>query len=384
MKSQAAQKDNAENQKTALRVKIHGMSHGFLDYLRPFYLGDDSGLQKFRYVLWVDIMGSQGKMMRNVRTASIPLMKLHVAALNAKKKTLGGVDLFPVIDGIYVVSERFDSMGFFISDVFRSMAAEFLVLKQWERSVIRGAIAFGPVILGAECKGGAPILKESDYANSILLGMPLVQAFTAEKAAPPFGVIVHESVRAFGEMRTHPVTVPLWRWWGRNLENTRIASALLPSLRDYFAWCRKNPVTSGYAPDRIDAHQALAEEYLPELEDASGSLSKRSQFRRPKSRETPRRKRDVVPGPEKQIAKLRRILNLSGEQVEQIKPILEEREQQVSEVSKDKSLDPEVRHLKVKDIVDGNRARIQSFLSEAQRNILVEREYSHRTSYRQV
>jgi hypothetical protein len=87
--------------------------------------------------------------MRNVRTASIPLMKLHVAALNAKKKTVGGVDLFPVIDGIYVVSEHLASIRFFISDVFRSMAAEFLVLKDWERSVIRGAIAYGPVIFGS-------------------------------------------------------------------------------------------------------------------------------------------------------------------------------------------------------------------------------------------
>lgn len=70
-------------------------------------------------------------------------MKLHIAALAAKKKTLGGIELFPVIDGIYVVSEHFSSIAFFLSDVFRSMAAEFLVLKNWERSVIRG--------VGAEC-----------------------------------------------------------------------------------------------------------------------------------------------------------------------------------------------------------------------------------------
>jgi hypothetical protein len=389
MKNQTKKKDNAEDQKTELRAKIHGMSPGFLDYLRPYYLGDDSGPQKFRYVLWVDVMGSQGKMLRNVRTASIPLMKLHVAALNAKKKTFGGVDLFPVIDGIYVVSEHLASIGFFISDVFRSMAAEFLVLKHWERSVIRGAIAYGPVILGEECKEGAPILKESNYANWILLGMPLVQAFTAEKAAPPFGVFVHESVRAFGRMGTHPVTVPLWRWWSKNPENMRIASALLSSLQDYFAWCRKNPVTTGYPPDRIDAHQALAEEYLREFENRSGSsasvfLGKGSKFREPKTQEATQGKRDVGPGPDRQITKLREILNLSDEQVEQIKPILEEREQQVSEVSKDKSFTPEVRHLKLMDIVDESKARIHSFLSEAQRTILIEREHSHRANHGEV
>jgi len=328
-------------------------------------------------------------MLRNVRTASIPLMKLHVAALNAKKKTSGGVDLFPVIDGVYVVSEHLASIAFFISDVFRSMAAEFLVVKHWERSVIRGAIAYGPVILGEECKEGAPILKESNYANSILLGMPLVQAFMAEKAAPPFGVFVHESVRAFGQMGTRPVTVPLWRWWSTNSENTRIASALLPSLQNYFEWCRKNPVTTGYPPDRIDAHQTLAEEYLREFENRPGSsasvlLSKRSKIREPKTQETTRGKRDVTSGPDKQITKLKEMLSLSDEQVVQIKPILEERERQMSEVLKDKLLDSEVRHLKLTDIVADSKAKIRSLLSDAQGAILIEREHSHKAKHGEV
>jgi hypothetical protein len=389
MNKQTKKKDNPQDQKTELRAKIHGMSPGFLNYLRPYYLGDDSGPQRFRYVLWLDIMGSQGKMLRNVRTASIPLMKLHVAALNAKKKTSDGVDLFPVIDGIYAVSEHLASIGFFISDVFRSMAAEFLVLKNWERSVIRGAIAYGPVILGEDCKEGAAILKESNYANSILLGMPLVQAFTAERAAPPFGVFVHESVRAFGQIGTRPVTVSLWHWWSKSVENMNIASALLPTLQDYFAWCRKNPVTTGYPPDRIDAHQALAEEYLREFENGSGSSKsvfqgKRSKFKRPKTQEATQGKREVVPGPDRQITKLRAILSLSDEQVEQIKPILEERERRVSEVSKDKTLLPEVRQLKLIDVVDESKARIHSFLSEAQRTILIEREHSHRANHGEV
>jgi hypothetical protein len=102
VKDQTKKESNTQDLKTEVRTKIHGLSPGFLDYLRPYYLGDDSGLQKFRYVLWVDIMGSQGKMLRNVRTAFIPLMKLHVAALNAKKKTLGGVNLFPVLGTVSI------------------------------------------------------------------------------------------------------------------------------------------------------------------------------------------------------------------------------------------------------------------------------------------
>jgi hypothetical protein len=239
--------------------------------------------------------------------------------------------------------------------------------------------------LGAECKEGASILKESDYANSILLGMPLVQAYTAEKGAPPFGVHVHESVRAFGQIGTHRVTVPLWRWWSKNADSMRIAAALVPSLRSYFEWCRKNPVTSGYPPHRIDAHRVLAEEYFGEFDkrSASGTSAigiKESKLRKSKIHKTIQSERDTVPGPDRQIAKLRKILNLGDEQVEQIKPVIEAREAKLNEVRKDKSLNKEVRGLKIIDLIDESKATIQSFLNEAQKNILIEREQVHKAN----
>lgn len=378
MKTPGKPKDENKDHYSKGGAKIYGLSPGTLDYLRPFYLGTQSGPQKSRYVLWVDIMGSQGKMLRNVRTASIPLMKLHVAALNAKKKTIGEIDLFPVIDGIYVVSEHFSAIVFFISDVFRSMGAEFLVLKNWERSVLRGAVAYGPVIMGGECKEGAAILKQSDYANSILLGMPLVQAYTAEKGAPPFGVSVHESVRAFGRLGEDRITVSLWRWWGRNQVNMKIANALLPSLRSYYEWCRKNPTASGYLPERIVAHQAMAGEYFGQF--ASGSLpgtpasAKSSKTRIQPIKHT---QGEAVPHPDQQISKLRKVLNLSDEQVDNIKPIINAREAKVMELTKDRSLAAEVRRLAINDLISESRSKMQAFLNDEQKTVLVEREQVH-------
>lgn len=356
------------------QTNIRGLSQGFLDYVRPYYRGDESGSQKSVYVLWVDIMGSQGKMLRNVRTASIPLMKLHVAALAAKKKTFGGIELFPVIDGIYVVSEHFSSIVFFLSDVFRSMAAEFLVLKNWERSIIRGAVAYGPVILGKECKEGSLLLKESTYADAILLGMPLVQAYTAERDAPPFGIVVHESVRAFGQMGERPIGTPLWRWWTKSKENSKIAAALLSSLRDYFAWCLSNPVTSGYQADRIEVHRRLADEYLGEFKDgwkvraSTGPL--KSEAKRDKGV-------SVLTGPERQIKKLQERLRLTEKQIEQIKPILEKREASLSDLRRDRSIDREVRRLKILDVVAHSKDQIQSLLDETQLKILIDSEQAH-------
>lgn len=54
MKNQPKQEDKTEDHSSQVQAKIHGMSHGFLNYLRPYYLGDASGPQKSRYVLWVE------------------------------------------------------------------------------------------------------------------------------------------------------------------------------------------------------------------------------------------------------------------------------------------------------------------------------------------
>jgi hypothetical protein len=105
--------------------------------------------------------------------------------------------------------------------------------------------------MGAECKKGAAILKESDYANSVLLGMPLVQASAAEKCTPPFAVSIDESLRAFGRLGTNRITVSLWRWWSKNPENRKITNAWLPFLHSYYEWCRKSATASGYPPERI-------------------------------------------------------------------------------------------------------------------------------------
>ena len=378
MKTREKAKDENRDHDAKGRVKIQGLSPGTLDYLRPFYLGSQSGQQKSQYVLWVDIMGSQGKMLRNVWTASIPLMKLHVAALNAKKKTIGEIELFPVIDGVYVVSEDFKPIVFFISDVFRSMAAEFLVLKNWERSVIRGAVAYGPVIMGGECKQGAAILNESNYANAILLGMPLVWAYAAEKATPPFGVSVHESVRAFGRLGKQRISVSLWRWWSKNIANMKIANALFRSLHSYYEWCRKNPTASGYPAERIDAHRAMADEYLGEFANGfSPGTTAKSKSQRSIVERTVETKGEALAHPDRQMRKLRKILNLSVEQVEQIKKIVEAREAKVIEVAKDKSLESEVRRLRINDLVRESSVKMQAFLTEEQKSILVEREQVH-------
>jgi hypothetical protein len=88
-------------------------------------------------------------------------------------------------------------------------------------------------------------------------------------------------------------------------------------------------------------------------------------------------RRDAIPHPDQQIAKLRKILNLSDEQMENIKPIIDAREEKVMEVTKDRSLDAEVRRLTINDLVSESKAKMHAFLTEEQKTILVEREQVH-------
>lgn len=248
------------------------IAHGKLNYLRPYFIGDDAGPERYRYVIWIDIMGARGKLLRSVRTAAIPIMKLHVAALTAvEKNNRTPLELFPMIDGIYVVSEEVTPVKFFFSDVFRSMAAEFLAIELWERSVVRAAVAYGPVILGRESKAGAEILKKSTYSDSMLIGMPLVQAFLSETNAPPFGIYVHESARAFAPPNSKPFSQILWRWWLSDDDAGKVAAALPKELNAYYDYCSDFPTTSGYALDRIESHRKLAREYFSEFEESGSS-----------------------------------------------------------------------------------------------------------------
>lgn len=376
---------NGESSKQNELKKIYGMTRGELDHLRPYFIGAKAGPQRNRYVLWVDIMGSQGKMLRGLRTASIPLMKLHVAALEAQKKnTHKPINLYPVIDGIYVVCEDLGPLEFFISDVFRSMGAEFIMLEQWERSVIRGAIAYGPVILGGESVEGSGILKESSYAESILLGMPLVQAFVAEKTAPPFGVFVHESVRAFGPTNKHPVTTVLWQWWRKNEENYKIARALLPSLNEYYDWCAIHPISSDYSPDRLSAHRALAHEYLSEFRaELSAEMSKtgpsEASIAQIRARRRPRNlpnerdsasKKPRATDPMGQAKRAKDKLNLDDAQYALLEPIFSERHERTLAAKADASLSPRDRGLKVRSIIEDCDRRIETFLNEDQKSLL--------------
>jgi hypothetical protein len=211
------------------------------------------------YVAWVDVMGTQMAMSRSIKITANFIFKLHMAAIRSFSDA---VKLYPVMDGFYVAAKKQADMLTFLRNVYRQVADEFVsTTKSQHRFMIRGGLAFGPVIHGDNVGGCSRELKEeSSYANQILLGVPMVQAHLCERDAPPFGIFVHESARSFAPEGSDSLHWIWWRW--DNAESKATWSHLAVKLKDHFVWCKERAQAIGYPVDRIEAHRLMVEQYF--------------------------------------------------------------------------------------------------------------------------
>ena len=129
--------------------------------------------------------------------------------------------------------------------------------------MIRGGLAFGPVIHGHDVGQCAPELQNNpSYRDSVLLGMPMVQAHLSERGAPPFGVFVHESARVFAPSGTDPLHWIWWKW--KRDEEAETWNTLKDQLTAHFEWCKARAQAILYSEDRIEAHMKMVEQYFQE------------------------------------------------------------------------------------------------------------------------
>ncbi|MFZ2525077.1 MAG: hypothetical protein WAW87_07150 [Candidatus Ferrigenium altingense] len=212
------------------------------------------------YVAWVDVMGIQSAMGRSLSISANFVFKLHIAALSAPRDN---IQIYPVMDGFYASSTSKEAMIKFLRSVMASVGQTFLdTTVPLHRFVVRGALAFGPVIHGSQVPDVIdPALVGYDaYKSSILLGQPMIQANKAEGIAPPFGIYIHESARAFAPIGQQPFHHVWLRWVNPDVGD--IWNNLLEQLNAHYAWCLERPNRLLYQPARIAAHKDLANEYF--------------------------------------------------------------------------------------------------------------------------
>lgn len=234
---------------------------------RPFFDQSTMGAASNQYVCWLDVMGSQSSMLRSTRIAANFVMKLHVAALETQA-TLREVSLFPIIDGIYACSPRQGDILQFVKSVMCRLALCFVMeTDNLHKFMVRGALAFGPVVKGNSAAQGSTILTgQPNYCSQIIMGMPLIQAYTDERKASPFGLYIHESARAFAPVRSNPITATHWHWWKWSGDESELAATTLAALNDYYTWADKQATTILYDSERQRHHKSLFTEYFSELE----------------------------------------------------------------------------------------------------------------------
>jgi hypothetical protein len=212
------------------------------------------------YVAWIDVMGIQSAMSRSLSISANFIFKLHIAASSTPRD---GLQLYPVMDGFYATSPSKEAMLNFLRAVLSKVGQEFLdTAEPLHRFIVRGALAYGPVIHGSQVPNDVDARLEGNdqYKSSIFLGMPIVQSYLGERNAPPFGVFVHESARAFSPNRTQPFHHVWWKWVTPDVGG--VWNNLLERLNLHYEWCSERPNRLLYDADRVEAHKKLANEYF--------------------------------------------------------------------------------------------------------------------------
>lgn len=208
---------------------------------------------KSEYVLWVDIMGTKNSMSGSVRTSSIFICKLHVAIMEAKNK---GIYVYPMMDGAYITSENEKDMSDFIKKLFNSLSDTLISEKNdFHRFLIKGALAYGPVIHGKDIPDTCSncFSANRDYVDSILLGIPMIQASKGEKEAPPFGIYCDESARIASMGFSHR-----WHKWFSKTKAPKVSRA----VQSYFDYSKEHYYELAYPKEKIVEHEEKAKQYF--------------------------------------------------------------------------------------------------------------------------
>jgi hypothetical protein len=226
---------------------------------------------EYNYVCWLDVMGTKNQMLRSLPVSANFIFKLHCAVLDEfdhlATDDQEALWFYPLVDGIYLTASNRQPLTNLLARSLRRLIETFLQEKTLHhRFFVRGAIAFGPVVHGDSVTKDASWVIEKHRAtfNSILMGLPMAQAFETERSAPPFGIAIDESARGFAPPGDSPFRFIWWDWFsspaGPYLQVD--PKAILSGLDDYFDWQKRHTNTTGYDLVRLERHRQLAHEYF--------------------------------------------------------------------------------------------------------------------------
>lgn len=265
MNSTDTEGDFAAVRKFAKRTRSEALNFNS-EHLRP---------AASRYVAWVDLMGAGHTMSTSVQKSANSLARLHIAVERARQANNFGGRLLPINDGTFIIAERKREFMSVLGYTMILLAANFIAVpRPQDRFLLRGAIAYGPIHFGGDLVPGLrpkKLRENSEFIDRAMFGPALIQAYKSEPLAPPYGISVHESARAFCPEGDEPFRMTHWMWWAPNEEVdypnklpalTSLKDCLFADLRTHFAWLCSTSIYHGLEKSKIDRWRNECTEYF--------------------------------------------------------------------------------------------------------------------------
>lgn len=208
------------------------------------------------YVCWIDIMGTKNTMSESFQKAANFILKFHSCVIDAVKRG-DKVTFYPLMDGVFITSPNSITIKKVIDTIFSSVAKIFLSEeKNGYRFIVKGSLAFGDIAHGININKEVceKLSTEENYKQSLMCGMPMIQAFTAEHTAPPFGIYIHESARTPSDLQGK------YYAWSAHADIDK--NVLKEKILSYFNWCNYYHRYLELDPTKIELYKKLTIEYF--------------------------------------------------------------------------------------------------------------------------
>jgi hypothetical protein len=227
------------------------------------------------YVGWLDLMGAGHVMSTSVQKMANFLARLHIAVERARSDIGFEGKLLPINDGVFIVSYSKKEIMSLLGRIMIMLSANFIAVpRPHDRFLLRGGIAYGPVYFGEMLNGGLRprrFREGASFLNTLMFGPALIQAYRSESLAPPYGIAVHESARAFHPENEEPFRMTHWMWWAPNEavnypENipplTELKDCLSEDLRQHFKWLVESLIYHGLDTAKISQWELQCQQYF--------------------------------------------------------------------------------------------------------------------------
>lgn len=227
------------------------------------------------YVAWLDLMGAGHLMNTSVHKTANFLVRLHMAVGDALTKTGFAGKTLAINDGIFFISPKKDEIMLVIREAMTLLALFFVaVSRPQDRFFVRGGIAYGPVYFGSDLIKGISNIKIKEHVQTldhVAFGPPIIDAYRGENKAPPFGIAISESARAFAPEGIAPFRMTHWLWWQNQKEIPKPAKGaslsdlkkcLLVELLGQFKWMRDTLMFNEITLEKVSDLEAKSKQYF--------------------------------------------------------------------------------------------------------------------------